>query len=59
VNHRTGTLQDSQLAFGALVGYNFGRTSAQVYMTHDVYQRNLGGNETRAWLRLVVPMNTL
>ena len=59
VNHRPGTLQDSQLALGALVGYNFGRASAQVYMTHDVYQKNLGGNETRAWLRLVVPMNTL
>jgi hypothetical protein len=59
VNQRPGTLQDSQLALGGLVGYDFGRASAQVYLTHDVYQKNHGGNETRVWLRLVVPMKTL
>jgi hypothetical protein len=56
VNQRASTLQASQLALGGLVGYDFGRVSAQVYLTHDVYQKNLGGNETRGWLRVVVPL---
>jgi hypothetical protein len=56
VNQRASLLQTSELALGGLVGYDFGSFSAQVFLTHDVYEKNLGGHETRGWLRLVVPL---
>jgi hypothetical protein len=56
VNQRASAVQTSQLALGGLVGYDFGPMSAQVFLTHDVYQKNLGGHETRGWLRIVVPL---
>ena len=34
----------------------FGPVIAQAYLTHDVFQNNYGGEETRVWGRLIVPM---
>jgi hypothetical protein len=58
VNQRATSIQTSQLALGGLVGYDFGPVSAQLFLTHDVYQKNLGGYETRGWFRFVVPVWT-
>lgn len=51
-----GYHRQSQFALGGLVGYNFGPVIAQAYLTHDVFQKNYGGEETRVWGRLIVPM---
>lgn len=45
-----------QIAVGGLVGYNFGAFTLQAILTRDVIQRNYGGEETRAWLRLLAPL---
>ncbi|PKU25187.1 transporter [Telmatospirillum siberiense] len=51
-----GAKEQSQFAMGGLVGYNFGPVSTQAYMTHDVTQSNYGGEDTRFYLRFVVPL---
>lgn len=56
VNAPSGTKKQSQFAVGGLVGYNFGPVITQVYVTRDIAQSNYGGYETRAWLRLIVPL---
>lgn len=45
-----------QFAAGALVGYAFEKFTVQTFVTRDIAQRNLGGEETRAWLRFLVPL---
>ncbi len=45
-----------QFAAGALVGYAFDKLTVQAFVTRDVVQRNLNGEETRAWLRVIVPI---
>lgn len=47
-----------QFAVGPLVGYNFGPVILQAYLTRDVYQRNMGGKDTRAWGRVIIPLWT-
>ncbi|MFC7051646.1 transporter [Hansschlegelia quercus] len=47
-----------QFALGPLVGYNFGPAILQAYVTRDIYQRNLGGKETRFWGRVIIPLWT-
>ncbi len=47
-----------QFALGPLVGYNFGPVILQAYLTRDVWQRNLGGKETRLWTRIIIPLWT-
>lgn len=56
------------VAVGGLIGYDFGKVTAQAMVTREVYVRNggyglglgLGGNnrdyETRGWLRLIIPL---
>jgi hypothetical protein len=51
-----GYRRQGQFAVGALVGYNFGPVNLQAYVTRDVVERNYGGNETRGWLRAIVPL---
>jgi len=48
--------KQSQFALGGLVGYNFGPVILQAYLTTDVYEENYGGNDTRVWGRLIVPL---
>ena len=48
----------SKFAMGGIIGYDFGNLEAQIYATHDVAQRNLGGYETRIWSRVAVPLWT-
>ena len=50
------TLDQSQFAMGGLVGYNFGPVITQLYITTDVYKSNYPTNETRGWLRTVIPL---
>lgn len=45
-----------QVAMGALIGYTFDPITVQAFVTRDLVQRNYGGEETRAWLRLLVPL---
>lgn len=51
-----GYAKQSQAAVGALVGYNFGPLNVQVKYSRDVYQRNYGGYDSRAWINIIVPI---
>jgi hypothetical protein len=53
-----GYAKQSQFALGGLVGYNFGPVDLQVYVTSTVWEQNYGGNDTRGWFRIVVPLWT-
>jgi hypothetical protein len=55
-NQHANSHPAAQFALGGLVGYNFGPVAAQIYATHDVAQRNLGGYETRVWSRIIIPL---
>jgi hypothetical protein len=46
----------SQFAMGGLVGYWFGPVILQGYLTTDVYEKNYGGKDVRAWTRIVIPL---
>lgn len=54
--NRPGYRPVGQVAAGALVGYAFEKFTVQTFVTRDIAQRNLGGEETRAWLRFLVPL---
>jgi len=51
-----GHAAQTQFALGGIVGYNFGPVIMQAYLTNDVTQANYGANETRFWVRLIVPL---
>jgi hypothetical protein len=51
-----GYQRQSQIAFGSLVGYDFGPIIVQRYVTTDVSERNYGGFDTRVWGRLIIPI---
>ncbi|MDQ2104775.1 transporter [Azospirillum isscasi] len=56
LNKPTSTYEkQSQVALGALVGYNFEKVILQGYLTRTVHEDNYGGNDTRAWGRLIIP----
>ncbi|GLK68059.1 transporter [Hansschlegelia plantiphila] len=50
--------KQKQFALGPLVGYNFGPVILQAFVTRDVYQRNMGGKDTRFWSRIIIPLWT-
>jgi hypothetical protein len=52
----TGYQRQSQFALGVLVGYDFGPVIMQSYLTRGVTQSNYGGNDTRLWLRFIIPL---
>ncbi|MFG1375926.1 transporter [Xanthobacter autotrophicus] len=57
LNNPTAYYQkQSQFAVGGLVGYDFGPVIMQAYLTTDVYQQNYGGNDTRVWGRVIIPL---
>ena len=54
-----GTLvskRQGAVAVGGLLGYDFGRFTLQGYATREVASRNQGGEETKGFLRLIVPL---
>jgi hypothetical protein len=50
--------KQSQFAMGGLIGYWFGPVILQAYVTSDVYQKNYGGRDIRAWTRIVIPLGS-
>ena len=48
--------QQSQVAVGGLVGYNFGPLTMQGKLTQDVYEKNYGANETAFWTNIIIPI---
>lgn len=53
-----GYAKQSQIALGGLVGYDFGGATLQLKLTHDVYEKNYGGQETVFWTNLIIPLWT-
>ncbi len=51
-----GYNMQTKAGIGGLVGYSFGQTLLQVYVTTEIYERNYGGKDTRVWSRLTVPL---
>jgi hypothetical protein len=51
-----GYQKQSQIAVGGLIGKSFGGLILQTYLTHDVYERNYGGHDTRLWGRFIIPL---
>lgn len=51
-----GYAQQSQFALGGFVGYGFGPVTWQFYITHDVTETGYTGEDTRAFMRWVVPL---
>ena len=51
-----GYKRQSQFAMGGLVGYNFGPCDVQLFVTHDVDQTGYTGEDTRAFMRWVIPI---
>lgn len=47
--------KQDQIALGALVGYSFDQLTLQGYLTRTVHEKNYGGNDTRAWGRVILP----
>ena len=52
--------RNGQTELGGMIGYNFGPVIAQALVTHALYTTvngvQNGQNETRGWLRLIVPL---
>jgi hypothetical protein len=48
--------KQSQFAAGGLIGYWFGPVILQAYVTSDLYERNFGGKDVRAWARIAIPL---
>lgn len=59
-NHvATGFPKTSEVELGGLIGYNFGPVTVQAMVTHAVSTTANGisaPNETRGWLRLIIPV---
>src|SRR5215475_1831331 len=51
-----GYQKQSQFAVGGLVGYDFGPVILQAYLTTTVYEKNYGGQDTRFWARIILPL---
>jgi hypothetical protein len=48
--------EQRQWAVGGLVGYDFGNVTLQTYLTTVVSQDNFGGDDTRLWTRVILPL---
>lgn len=51
-----GYKKQSQFAMGGLAGYNFGPCKVQLYLTHDVDETGYTGEDTRVFMRWIVPL---
>jgi hypothetical protein len=57
LNHPSPQYQlQRQWNVGGLVGYDFGPVTLQTYLTTGVSQDNFGGNDTRLWTRVILPL---
>jgi hypothetical protein len=54
-----GYQKQSQIAVGALMGYDFGAVTLQTYITTDVVENNYLGRDTRGWMRVILPLGKL
>jgi len=48
--------EQRQWNVGGLVGYDFGNVTLQTYLTTGVSQDNFGGEDTRLWTRVILPL---
>lgn len=53
---KTNLTSPQQFAAGGLVGYNFGPVRLQAWLTRDVQAKDGGGQGTRFWTRLLIPL---
>jgi hypothetical protein len=51
-----GYRKQSQFGMGGLIGYWFGPLILQAFVTTDVYEKNYGGKDTRAWATIIIPL---
>jgi hypothetical protein len=50
----SGYPKQRQFAIGGLVGYTFGPVNVHVLVTRNTYQKNFGGDDTRAFVNVGV-----
>ena len=51
--------KQTEVAVGWMYGYLIGnQISVQVKLTTDIYQKNIGGRDTRLWFQIIVPIFT-
>jgi hypothetical protein len=59
VGYLGGGKKQSEIAVGGLFGYLVGNlVQVQAKFTTNVYQKNLGGYDTRLWLQVILPLWT-
>lgn len=59
VGYLGGGKKQSEIAVGGIFGYLVGNlVQAQAKFTTNVYQKNLGGYDTRLWLQVMLPLWT-
>lgn len=51
-----GYAEQSQIALGGLVGYDFGTVNLQIKATRDVAETNYGGYDSRVWGNIIIPI---
>lgn len=51
-----GYAKQSQFAAGGLIGYDFDIVNIQLKLTTDLYEENYGGNDTRVWANITIPL---
>jgi len=52
----SGYKTQSQIDLGLMGGYNLGTSILQAYITRGVAQQNYGGDDTRVFFRIIVPI---
>jgi hypothetical protein len=53
-----GYSEQSQVALGGLVGYDFGPVTLRTKVTQTVSETNYGGYDTRVWTDVIIPLWT-
>jgi len=51
-----GYTRQGQFAMGGFLGYDFGPVNMQFFVTHDVVQTGYTGEDTRAFMRWIIPL---
>ncbi len=53
-----GYAEQSQVALGGLVGYDFGGVTLRAKLTRTITESNYGGYDTRLWTDVIIPLWT-